>query len=106
MEITKDLLVHWWIHYAIIPYTSEELEKFKEAIDVWGTQKIIDFITYYYPITEGKNILTICAIRANMISEMFETVPDPETLSPDAKAEWDQNQKALFEQLNKSYQQT
>lgn len=102
MEITKELLIHWWHYYGGLLYTLQELKDFEEIIDKFGVQKVFDFVTWSYICADGKNTVLLCAMRSHKVDLIFSNVPDPLTFDPDAKTKWDKAQEFLLKQFKET----
>ena len=108
MAITKALLIHWWRHYAKLLFLPEELEKFHELIDKFGEQKVLDFITVSYKISQGSDYspsILLTSIRQNVAEIIFADLPNSANMDSEEKATWDENQRFLLEQINETYKQ-
>jgi len=85
MAIEKGLLMHWWHYYGKCPYTLEELEKFEEVIDQYGTDKVLEAAIASYVCFDGSPTVMLQCIRADSVQKMFDSLPNIEEMSEDEK---------------------
>ena len=74
MEITKELLIHWWHYYGKLIYTLEELNNFIAIIDEKGANKVFDVATASYLCGDGSPTVLLLSIREDKVDELFGTL--------------------------------
>ena len=95
MAVEKGLLLHWWHYYGKEIYTLEELNKFEEIIDKYGTEKILEFAIASYIVSNGSPTIMLMSIRDNNTDEFIKALPDP--------SKYVGKQKQAYEELKQSF---
>lgn len=75
-EITKEILVNWWIKYSKVIYSLDELEKFESIIDKYGVQKVFTAVIASFLVEDGSPTTLLMAIRADCIEKFFDCIPE------------------------------
>ena len=103
MTIEKGLLVHWWHYYGKCIYTLEELKKFEEIIDIYGTEKVVEFAVASYIVSDGSPTILLNGIRKGLVEEMFQSLPDTQTFDEVAKKEFVEIKEAFLKAITETY---
>ena len=75
MEITKELLIHWWHYYGKVWYTLAELNEFEKIIDEHGVEKVLEIAMASYMFDDGSPTILLLSIRNNMVDKLIESLP-------------------------------
>lgn len=107
MEITKNLLLHWWHYYGRRVYTVEETKEFERFIDTYGAEKVFNsivFATFSKPRVYSATILR--GIRMLSHTEEFREALENFTFGPKGRysqEEYETVKQELYEDILKSY---
>ena len=75
MEITENLLLHWWHHYGKRNYTFAEFEEFRNIIQKYGEDRVFDAVIASVICYDGSPTPLLLGIRQNKVEEFFKTLP-------------------------------
>lgn len=78
--VDKNLLIHWWHYYGKCIYTLEELEKFEEIIEEYGTDKVLQAAVASYVCGDGSPTTILASIRKDKVKELFTSLPNVEEM--------------------------
>lgn len=103
MEITKELLLHWWHYYGKCIYTLEEIEQFREIINKYGTEKVFDAVITSVICDDGSPTTLLLAIRKNVVEEFFKSIPASSVFTDEENAQLAKLRESILQTLYKSY---
>jgi hypothetical protein len=104
MEITENLLLHWWHHYGKHLYNFAELEEFRNIIQKYGEDRVFDAVIASFICFDGSPTTLLLAMRDNSVEEYFEKLPNPANLHGEDAVNYENFRqkllKALYESTN------
>lgn len=103
MTIEKGLLIHWWHYYGKCIYTLAELEQFKEIIDKYGTDKVLDAAIASVICEDGSPTTMLASIRNNSVEEMFNSLPNIDEMEEDAKIAYSTIKEEFVKSISETY---
>ena len=103
MEITKEILFHWWHHCGKVFYSLAELEQFSEIIDKYGTEKVFDAVIASLICDDGSPTPLLLGIRQNKVEEFFKSLPTSSDFTDEQNAQLAKLRESVLQTLYDSY---
>ena len=102
MEITKEILFHWWHHCGKGFYSLAELEQFSEIIDKYGTEKVFDAVIASLICDDGSPTPLLLGIRQNKVEEFFKSLPTSSDFTDEQNAQLAKLRESVLQTLYES----
>ena len=98
MAIDKRGLIHFWNYYAKKIYTWEEEEKeFKNLIEKYGSDKVLDFVVVCYIRGDDYSTIMLKTIQSEKEDELFESLPDISEMGEEEKKLYDETRRKFVQ---------
>lgn len=103
MEVTKDLLMHWWNNYMTAFCLVEYTKEFEKVIEQYGEEKVLMAAICSFLHGDGHPDFMLKLIIDENVEEFFSTLPDMSRQSEKSKADYNEVRKEFLSQISKTF---
>lgn len=103
MEITKEILFHWWHHCGKRAYTFAEFEEFRNIIQKYGEDRVFDAVIASLICDDGSPTPLLLGIRQNKVEEFFKSLPTSSNFTDEQNAQLAKLRESVLQILYDSY---